>query len=251
MSNAFGWAEGSFGAQLDALEIFRNDWQLYKKLVELNHFHHAEVADILFETLQDSMPAGFSFLDLACGDALITSLVLRQTPIALYHGVDLSGPALALAAKNLDAVSCDTKLECRDMLDALARLPRQFDFIWCGLSVHHLTTIEKRLFMQRAFNALRPNGLLMIYEPVLTDGDTLSVFNRRMRHLLKARWQGLSPSEFDRIWRHIEDCDLPETSDTWLRLGLSAGFLRNRTVFSEPGDGYCRLFKYRKCPEMN
>ncbi|TWI87259.1 methyltransferase family protein [Roseibium hamelinense] len=251
MAEALRQFDSTFDNRLDALEIFRNDWQIYKRLVELNYFHHTEVAAHLEACLEKDIPAGFSFLDLACGDAAMPSTILSQVPVASYTGIDLSGPALALAARNLDAATYQTKLECRDMLQALSMSQSQFDFIWCGLSVHHLSLENKARFMQLAHHALKPGGVLMIYEPVLSNGETATSFNRRMHHVLKARWNQLTEREFSRIWEHIEECDKPETADTWLTLGLYAGFVRNRTVFSQPDGGYCRLFKYRKSANEN
>ena len=48
-------------------------------------------------------------LDIACGDAS-QMRALRGTKIRHYHGVDLSEPALELAAKNLEHMPFEVEL---------------------------------------------------------------------------------------------------------------------------------------------
>ena len=73
-----------------------------------------------------------------CGRAL------AGTKINHYHGIDLSEPALELAANNLAGVTFEVELDHRDFVTALTRRPEPADAAWCGLSIHHLSTEGKR-----------------------------------------------------------------------------------------------------------
>ena len=63
-------------------------------------------------------------LDIACGDAGQMKAALSGTKANHYHGIDLSEPALELAAKNLAGVPFEVELEGRvlDCNDAFARI---------------------------------------------------------------------------------------------------------------------------------
>ncbi len=48
---------------------------------------------------------------------------LHATKVNHYHGIDLSEPALELAARNLSGVTFEVELDHRDFVDALTRRP--------------------------------------------------------------------------------------------------------------------------------
>ena len=102
-----------------------------------------EVGAILHGALA-AMPKPFAFVDIACGDAGQMSRALAGTKINHYHGIDLSEPALELAAKNLAGVTFEVELDHRDFVTALTKRPEPADAAWCGLSIHHLSTEGKR-----------------------------------------------------------------------------------------------------------
>ncbi|MCB1404268.1 MAG: hypothetical protein KDJ81_16635, partial [Rhodobacteraceae bacterium] len=63
-----------------------------------------------------------------------------------------------------------------------------------------------------------------LYEPTLADGETRADYMRRIRPYVLSEWVMLSGEELAQILEHIETCDLPETSESWISLGRSAGF---------------------------
>jgi methylase of polypeptide subunit release factors len=93
----------SKGAVADhaALEQFQKQWATYQKLVDEDALAHKEVGTILHGALA-ALPKPFAFVDIACGDAGQMKAALSGTRARHYHGIDLSEPALELAAKNLD-----------------------------------------------------------------------------------------------------------------------------------------------------
>ena len=94
----------SKGAVADqaALEQFQKQWATYQKLVDGDALAHREVGTILRALAALAKP--FAFLDIACGDAGQMKQALSGTKASHYHGIDLSEPALELAAKNLEGV---------------------------------------------------------------------------------------------------------------------------------------------------
>jgi hypothetical protein len=91
------------GALVDAaaLKQFQQQWATYGKLISANSLSHCEVTSILHTILADEFALPFNFLDIACGDASIMPEALLDVPVSHYHGIDLSQPALELAAANL------------------------------------------------------------------------------------------------------------------------------------------------------
>ena len=126
-----------------ALEQFQQQWATYQKLVDSDALAHQEVGTILHRALA-ALAKPFAFVDIACGDADQMRKALAGTKIRHYHGVDLSEPALELAAKNLAGVPFEVELDHRDFVTALTRRPENADAAWCGLSIHHLATDGKR-----------------------------------------------------------------------------------------------------------
>ena len=84
---------------------------------------HKKVGSILHGALA-GLAKPFAFLDIACGDAGQMCAALGGTKVRHYHGIDLSEPALELAAKNLDGLPFAVELDHRDFVEALTQAPR-------------------------------------------------------------------------------------------------------------------------------
>jgi hypothetical protein len=191
-----------------ALEQFQKQWATYQKVVDADGLSHKAVGKILHDTLNQTFAKSFSFLDIACGDASQMPQALAGTKCRHYHGIDLSEPALELAAKNLSGMPFEVELDHRDFVEALTRHPEPADATWCGLSIHHLQTDEKL--------ALRIN---------------------------RPAWKMLTAEEWAQVDNHVTTCDFPETAAEWLDLGRKAGFSTARELFADPS-GFYQIFRY-------
>jgi Methyltransferase domain len=126
-----------------------------------------------------------------------------------YHGIDLSAPALELAAKNMASATFEVELDHEDFVEALIKRPEPANAAWCSLSMHHLPTEQKR----RLFEAIRAaTPLCMIYEPTLQPGESRDEYLERFRRVNRAAWSFLAPEEWAQINHHVATCDLPETA---------------------------------------
>lgn len=227
-------------ADQEALEQFQKQWATYQKLVNADSLAHKEVGQILHGALH-AIPKPFAFVDIACGDAGQMKRALAGTKVSHYHGIDLSEPALELAADNLAGVPFEVELDHRDFVTALTRRPEPADAAWCGLSVHHLSTDGKLALL----GAIRgsTSGFLMIYEPTLADGESRDEYLQRFRRVNHPAWSFLSEDEWAQIDHHVTTCDFPETSATWRELGRKAGFSGAREIFRDP-TGFYRIYRY-------
>jgi len=234
------FARGGALVDAEAMEQFQEQWGAYQKLVDSDVLCHKAVGRILHGAVT-ALARPFSFVDIACGDASLTRAALTGTPVTHYHGIDLAEPAIELAAANLAGMPFETDLDHEDFVEALEDRPEPADVAWCGLSMHHLDTVDK-LELLRAIHG-STTAFLMIYEPARLDGEDREGFVRRFLDAQKPRWSMLSPDEWDGIAHHIATCDLPETVTGWLDLGRAAGFSRASELFVDPTDSL-RVFRY-------
>jgi ubiquinone/menaquinone biosynthesis C-methylase UbiE len=235
----------SGGAVVDAAALtqFQEQWATYRKLVEANCLAHLEVGAILQATLNEAFSSPFSLLDIACGDASMMKTALPSTQVGHYHGIDLSQPALALAAGNLAAMPFKVDLDHRDFVEAMMRRPKHADVAWCGLSIHHLATEDKLRLMKAIRGAVGARGIFLLYEPARRDGEDRAAFLDRFLSTSKPLWSVLNPAEWDQISNHITTCDFPETATGWRDLGREAGFGKARQIFAGSTD-FLRLFRF-------
>ena len=231
-------------ADASTVELFQQDWKLYRKMVDNNFLFHREAYAALHEVLVNDAAHPFRFLDIACGDASASVGALRGTTITHYHGIDFSGAALELAGKALTELNCTVKFEQRDFLEALAGMVEQVDVAWIGLSLHHLQGMEKLAFMRTIRNVLAPGGLFLIYENTSPDGEDRENWLRRW-DLQKPFWTAYSEDEWNAMAAHVHAADFPETDATWHALGREAGFAGVREVFAAP-TGLFRLYGFSK-----
>ena len=166
---------------------------------------------MLHDTLK-AIHLPFAFLDIAGGDAGQIKHALAGTEVNHYHGIDLSEPALELAAKNLKCVPFAVELDHRDFVEALEGRPEPADAAWCGLSIHHLST-EGKLELLAAIHG-STSKMVMIYEPTLADGEDREGYLARFRRVNRPAWPLLTKDEWDQIDHHVTTCDFPESPAT-------------------------------------
>jgi Methyltransferase domain len=224
-----------------ALEQFQKQWTTYQKVVDADGLSHKAVGELLHDTLNQTFVKSFSFLDIACGDASQMRQALPGTKIRQYHGIDLSEPALELAANNLKDMPFEVELDHCDFVEALSKRPGPADTAWCSLSIHHLQTDEKLHLMRAVHDAT--STMLMIYEPTRQDGESRDQYLDRFKRVNRPAWTMLTDEEWAQVNHHVTTCDFPEAADTWLELGRNAGFSAARQIFLDP-TGFYRVFRY-------
>ena len=206
---------------------------------------HAEAYDVLSQILVREIDKPFSFLDLACGDAYYSSRALRDTNVNHYTGIDLSEAALRAATEELKRLTCEIELIKGDFKEFERLAERLTDVIWIGLSLHHLDKGGKAHFTKRVYEALSEQGVFLIYEPVYLEDEDRASYLRRIERIIRSTWTTLSDEEIKILLEHVRTTEIPESRDTWLKLGKEAGFGTAEKIFSEPS-GLYSLFKFTK-----
>jgi SAM-dependent methyltransferase len=216
-----------------AMTPFLEDWQLYRRMVDNNFLFHREAYACLHGILMEEVRYPFRFLDIACGDAGESVNALGGTMVASYHGIDLSQPALELAAQNLKLLGAPFTLERGDFVDLLRAAGGPVDVAWIGLSLHHLRAPAKLALMQDLRRLIAERGLFLAYEPASPDGEEREGWLQRYARQ-KDDWSAYSSAEWDTMWAHTLAADFPETESGWHALGRAAGFAHVREVFVAP-----------------
>jgi ubiquinone/menaquinone biosynthesis C-methylase UbiE len=229
----------------DASQPFREQWQVYQKVVDNNYLAHREVRGVLHRQLTEAVGRPFRFLDLACGDASMTVAALEGTPVREYEGIDVSAAALAMAKKIVASLSCPTRLEQHDFVAAMRERTEPADVVYVGLSLHHLPAPEaKRDFLRSVRAVMGQEGLLLIFEPTSLEQETRPAYLERYDAFLHSTWIALTPAEQTILWTHVRTCDYPEQPSTWTQLGHDAGFTRVQDLFTDAAKMH-RVFAYR------
>lgn len=219
--------------QDEVTEIFRKHWDVYRKILEHDHMSHRAAYEKLCEILnEEGRP--FSFADLACGDAYSSSRCLECTSVADYTGIDLSEWALGLAEKELEKVRAKKRLVLGDFEEFGRYVDAAPDVVWVGLSVHHLPTEEKGRFMKTVRKEIAPEGMFLIYEPTLAEGEKVEKYIDRFREIVSRTWTELTPEELEIVCDHVAKSDLPELPEDWIGLAREAGFQSGEVVYTDP-----------------
>lgn len=142
-----------------------------------------------------AVPDPFDLLDIACGDAGQMRTALAGTKIRHYRGLDLSEPALELAAKNLDGAPFNVDLDCGDFVATLTGQQDRSDVSWCSLSIHHLNTDGKRNLLRALHEST--SKFLMIYEPTMLEGEDRAAYLERFERINKLAWTFFTPEEWN------------------------------------------------------
>jgi SAM-dependent methyltransferase len=244
MVNILRQAPASAVVDEEAMQTFRHHWQIYRKLVVNDYVSHKAVSAVLHRVFVEDVNRPFQFLDLACGDASLTVAALHDTPVIHYHGVDLSAPALALARRTVEALSCPVELEQTDFVSAMRERPEPADVVWIGLALHHLQTPDKEGLMREVRTAVGDDGRFLIYEPVCHEGESRPAYVDRFERINQSLWAALTPEEWAAILGHVRAADFPEPPSTWVQLGRDAGFPDVRDLFTDP-TGFYTVFCFR------
>jgi len=227
-------------------EIFIKNWRIYRKIIENDNMSHKEGYAKLREILTEEMRRPFSFVDLACGDAYYSSMVLRNTNAEKYIGIDVSEEALSLAKEEFRDSGIEARFVRADFINFAEFIETPVDVIWVGFSVHHLDTPEKLEFMKNVRQALSQDGIFMLYEPILLEGEDRGEYFKRFKQIFYMHWKGLSKEEGESLLEHVRESEKPETTGDWIMLGKEAGFNQAEKVFSEE-TGLYEIFKYSSC----
>lgn len=224
----------------DPVQAFFTQWEIYRLCLEHNTLHHREVGKILQRELQ-SKTAPFTFLDLACGDAELTSTVLLETSLSAYTGVDFCAPALALAKTNLAKLPTPITLQEADFTTFLAKQRQVYDIAYLGLSLHHLDLESKRISVQNIRRCISPDGIFYLYEPFLHSGENREQYVDRWIAAMDGPYDAFPSDARASLQEHVSQSEQPESLEDYLKIAKEAGFTGSEILFRDAQNFYALL----------
>ncbi len=222
--------------------MFNRQLATYRKIVAANCMYHREVYALLRNALAMHMPAPFAFVDIACGDASASAVALKDTSVRHYYGIDLSARSLEIAKQSLSSLPCTVELQCHDFAEAMKHWSAPADFVWVGMSLHHLQQDQKFRFARDVRRAQGEAGVFMIWEPTLLEGERRDAWLDRFA-ACRTLFSAVTDEEFAEMDSHMRLADFPETAKVWTAIGREAGFQQAAEVFMMP-NRMGRVFKF-------
>ena len=129
-----------------------------------------EQIDMMLRLLAAARNEVSTFVDLGCGDGVLSAAILAEHPHARGIAVDLSDTMLDAArqqlqthASRIEFVRAD--FSQRDWSSKVARVG-PFDAVVSAFAIHHLADIRKRELYAEIFDLLLPGGMFINIEHV-------------------------------------------------------------------------------------
>lgn len=125
------------------------------------------------------------FIDLGCGDGILSATILNAYPSARAVLVDFSEPMLEQARQQLKAFATQLVFENIDYGDPAWMSKMQaygpFDAIVSSYSIHHQPDARKREIYAEIYSLLEPGGWFINIEHVASEAQlTVDLFNKHI-----------------------------------------------------------------------
>ena len=120
----------------------------------------------IFQAVFDQ-PENLTFLDVGCGDGVLTKLLFDLYPNNTFHLLDGSQTMLAKAKENIKSANT---VFINDTFENFFRTNQNesyYDFIFSSMAVHHLEHHLKFKLYSRIFTLLKHHGLFLNLDVVL------------------------------------------------------------------------------------
>ena len=146
-----------------AFDAFAETYDAQREFVvpELHQFYSTAV------WAAESAQPSPKILDIGSGTGLLSAFILQKYPEAELTLIDFSEQMLDLARKRF-AGNSSVRYLVRDY--SIEELGGPYDITCSALSIHHLTTDDKRRLFAKIYHALVPGGMFVNADQV--DGET-------------------------------------------------------------------------------
>ena len=120
-----------------------------------HYFSIGEEAVQLIQRLRPELPATATILDLPCGHGRVLRHLRRNFPDAWLACCDIDREAVDFCSANFGATGFYSNEECDLHFD------RQFDLVWCGSLITHLSQDKTHKILDEMCKLLTPGGTLI------------------------------------------------------------------------------------------
>jgi tRNA (cmo5U34)-methyltransferase len=168
-----------------------------------------------------------AILDIGAGTGLMSALILEKFPTAELTLLDISENMLSIAKERFSG-----RENIRYVVNDYSRseLGGEYDIICSALSIHHLSTADKRLLFYKIFGSLKPGGMFVNADQA--DGETLYFRQRYLDYWNRFLKKGpLNTQEHNEILARRDILDRNEKMSVQLQWLHECGFSDVDVVF--------------------
>ena len=164
-----------------------------------------------------------NILDIGCGDAYQIANQLASLNIQSYTGYDLSNQAIDLAKQHLQKTNAKLEFQVGKMEDLIKTESNTYNLLYSSFAIHHLKDEDKKIFIKDCAQRLEENGLFILIDIKRLPGQTTDEYKNSYAEWIYQDWQTLLTEEKDAIVLHLQTCDIPVETDTYIEYAKQAG----------------------------
>lgn len=202
------------------IDHFKKQAQDYINLMTRLIPEYTSGQNLICEMIPFSKDVPIKVLDLGTGTGGLAELVLKHYPLAKVHAFDLTDEMLTMCQERLKEYKNRLTFQQGDF--RYDPIGTGFDVVLAGLTLHHLTHIERKAFFNTLYESVNEGGIFLSRDVIVDDDESIT-------QLHYAHWRKFMfrQGEEGSAWykKHLEK-DHPVTIDDQLAWLKFVGFLQ-------------------------
>lgn len=210
---------------IDPTQIFIRNWEIYQKIIQANYMKHKELGQYVQDYLTIfATDKPIHLLDMGCGDAQQIATQLINFNIISYTGYDLSEQAISFAKKNTEKLNTQVSIHTGRMEELIKQDSKTYNILYSSFAIHHLTDQLKKDFISDCFTRLENDGLFILIDIKRQPGQSTEEYKKSYTNWILNEWPVLNTEEKTAIIDHLNTCDIPVETSTYINFANEAGF---------------------------
>lgn len=218
-------------SSIDPTQIFIRNWEIYQKIIQANYMKHKELGQHVQDYLNVfATDKPIYLLDMGCGDAQQIATQLQSFNIVSYTGYDLSEQAISFAKKNTEKLNTQVSFHTGRMEELIKHDSKTYNILYSSFAIHHLTDQLKKDFISNCYKRLENEGLFILIDIKRQPGQSTEEYKKSYTNWILNEWPVLNTEEKTAIIDHLNTCDIPVETSTYINYAIEANFILIKEV---------------------